>query len=116
MMAGAAEGGDVDDTVQSDLLIAPHHGSATSSSKAFLQAVSPRQIVIQAGRRNRYGHPAAEVTARYEEMGLAWSATTTCGMHVWSSEALANSPAPRHSAMALGWCWREAHTRYWQAP
>ena len=34
-----------------------HHGSATSSTAAFLAAVSPRDAVISVGRRNRFGHP-----------------------------------------------------------
>jgi competence protein ComEC len=40
----------------SRLLLAPHHGSRTSSSAAFLAAVAPRTVVVQAGYRNRFGH------------------------------------------------------------
>jgi hypothetical protein len=49
----------------SDVLIAPHHGSKTSSSAALLDAVRPSLVVVQAGYRNRFGHPAAEVLGRY---------------------------------------------------
>ncbi|POR04703.1 hydrolase [Alkalispirochaeta sphaeroplastigenens] len=41
-----------------------HHGSRTSSSKAFLKAVSPELVFYQAGRENRYGHPHGEVLLR----------------------------------------------------
>jgi competence protein ComEC len=53
-----------------DILKVPHHGSATSSSAEFIRAADPIAAVIQVGR-NRYGHPSAEVTARYEAAGIA---------------------------------------------
>ncbi len=56
-------------TVRADVLKAPHHGSATSSSPEFLAAVSPRIVVVCAGEGNRYGLPAAAVIARYEAAG-----------------------------------------------
>ncbi len=52
-----------------DLLKVGHHGSRTSSSSAFLAAVSPRWAVISAGRGNRYQHPSAEVVRRLERSG-----------------------------------------------
>jgi competence protein ComEC len=48
---------------------APHHGSSTSSSREFLQALAPRVAVISAGRGNRFGHPASAVLARYRDAG-----------------------------------------------
>jgi competence protein ComEC len=47
------------------LLKVPHHGSATSSSDALLDAVSPRVAVISCGPENAFGFPAKEVLARY---------------------------------------------------
>lgn len=72
--------GDIDKTVERalvnqgvlpkvDVLIAPHHGSKTSSSQAFLEAVQPQHIVISAGFKNRYGHPHAQVLKRYQGVG-----------------------------------------------
>ncbi|HEY2929716.1 ComEC/Rec2 family competence protein, partial [Piscinibacter sp.] len=46
------------DALKSDVLVVPHHGSKTSSTAAFLDAVQPRDAVFQAGYRNRFGHPA----------------------------------------------------------
>lgn len=50
--------------LQSEVLVAPHHGSKTSTSPEFLEAVNPAFYVIQAGYRNRYGHPHQEVLRR----------------------------------------------------
>jgi len=47
------------------LLLAPHHGSATSSSEKFISAVSPKYAVISAGKYNRYHLPAKSVVTRY---------------------------------------------------
>lgn len=54
-----------------DWLVAGHHGSRTSSSAAFLQALAPRAAVISRGRHNAYGHPSAEVLARFSALGIA---------------------------------------------
>jgi competence protein ComEC len=44
---------------------APHHGSATSSTAAFIEAAHPAAVVFSAGRGNRFGHPIPAVAARY---------------------------------------------------
>lgn len=48
-----------------DILVAPHHGSGTSSSPAFIDLLSPRRVVFSAGYRNRYRHPQQGVVERY---------------------------------------------------
>jgi competence protein ComEC len=58
------------DVLRADVLLAPHHGSGTSSTPAFLQAVGPSVGIFQVGYRNRYRHPKREVYARYGEMGI----------------------------------------------
>lgn len=73
-------------TLQADLLVAPHHGSRTSSSAAFLAAVAPRGVVIQAGYRNRYGHPAAPVVQRYAALDAVVQATPQSGAVHWRGE------------------------------
>lgn len=54
-----------------DLLLAPHHGSATSSLPEFLDAVDPAIAIFQVGYRNRYRHPNARVLERYVARGIA---------------------------------------------
>lgn len=51
------------------VMLAPHHGSATSSTRALLDAAAPDLAVISAGRGNRYGHPHAAVLDRYRAVG-----------------------------------------------
>ena len=51
--------------LKSDVLLVPHHGSRTSSTQGFIDAVAPRTAVVTAGYRNRFGHPATDVMARY---------------------------------------------------
>ncbi|MCL1486253.1 MAG: hypothetical protein MH186_12645 [Marinobacter sp.] len=51
------------------VLLAPHHGSKTSSSDVLIQALSPDTVIYTAGYRHRYGHPHPQVTRRYELAG-----------------------------------------------
>jgi competence protein ComEC len=73
--------------VKADLLLVPHHGSKTSSSDAFLDAVQPRLAWVQAGYRNRYGHPAAEVLQRYEKRSIVVRDSPHCGAMRWRSDS-----------------------------
>jgi len=52
----------------SDILISPHHGSKTSSSKRFIDAVSPNYVMITNGYLNRFGHPKPVIQQRYEDV------------------------------------------------
>jgi competence protein ComEC len=61
-----------------DVLVAPHHGSAGSSSTALLMAARPRDAVISVGR-NRYGHPAPEVLLRLAAVGARVHITSEGG-------------------------------------
>ncbi len=65
--------------LHSTVLIAPHHGSKTSSTPDFLQQVSPELIVIPAGRLNRFGFPHPEVLARYQQIHSQWLNTAEQG-------------------------------------
>jgi competence protein ComEC len=80
----------------------PHHGSRTSSTAAFLDAVQPRAAVFQAGYRNRFGHPAPDVLERYRARGIEIHTSPDCGAWRWEARA-----APE------GVCQRDAVRRYW---
>jgi competence protein ComEC len=57
-------------SLRADVLLAPHHGSGTSSTAAFLAAVEPQLGIFQVGYRNRYRHPKREVYERYGSLGI----------------------------------------------
>lgn len=87
------------------LLLAPHHGSASSSSPVLLNTLQPRWVVVQSGYRNRFGHPAPVVVERYNARGIRWVDSPRCGAATWRSDA----------PEALR-CEREAVRRYWHHP
>jgi len=88
--------------LKADVLLLPHHGSKTSSSPAFLDAVAPAQAIVQAGYRNRFGHPAAPVLERLRARGIAVLDSPHCGAYTWSSDL-----------SQLGACTRVQGLRYW---
>lgn len=51
-----------------DWLLAPHHGSRSSSSMVLLQALAPRAVLISRGWHNAFGHPHPTVLARYRSL------------------------------------------------
>ncbi|MCP8967188.1 DNA internalization-related competence protein ComEC/Rec2 [Ectobacillus ponti] len=56
--------------LRTDVLKAGHHGSETSTTAAWLQALQPRIAVISAGQKNRYGHPHVPVLKRLQELNV----------------------------------------------
>ncbi|MES2635270.1 MAG: DNA internalization-related competence protein ComEC/Rec2 [Pseudomonadota bacterium] len=91
--------------LRADVLLVPHHGSKTSSTPDFLDAVAPSHAIVQAGYRNRYGHPASVVMDRYRERAIPVTASPACGAATWESA--------RASAVA---CHRASEPRYWRYP
>ncbi|NJM31978.1 MAG: DNA internalization-related competence protein ComEC/Rec2 [Limnobacter sp.] len=57
-------------SLQAQVLVVPHHGSKTSSTPGFLQAVQPRLAIVQSGWKNHYGHPHQQVMQRYVLRGI----------------------------------------------
>ncbi len=93
--------------LRSELVLVPHHGSRTSSSEPFLDAVAPRIAIAQAGYRNRFGHPAAAVVERYRRRGTEWHDSAACGAFRWPVARAGSGPGTR------GECERERVRRYW---
>jgi competence protein ComEC len=95
--------------VQATILKAPHHGSHTSSSEAFLRAVGPSVVMFSVQRDNRFGHPNPAVLARYEALGARVFRTDehgaitvrTDGRSVWIEPAI-GEPAMLSAPLAYG--------------
>ncbi|NNG25447.1 DNA internalization-related competence protein ComEC/Rec2 [Telluria aromaticivorans] len=66
-------------SLRADVLLAPHHGSGTSSTTGFLAAVNPGIGIFQVGYRNRYRHPKREVYERYRARGIRRIRTDEAG-------------------------------------
>ena len=62
-----------------DLLVAPHHGSRTSSSQALIQWAAPQRVVFSAGYRHHFGHPHPSVVSRYRDFGTQVFTTADLG-------------------------------------
>ncbi|MCZ8015868.1 MAG: DNA internalization-related competence protein ComEC/Rec2 [Limnobacter sp.] len=69
--------------LQSRVLVAPHHGSKTSSTEPFLKAVQPEIALIQAGWQNQFGHPHPQVITRLKFMGTDVYNTAQNGAMKW---------------------------------
>jgi len=91
--------------MRATVLLAPHHGSLTSSSPVLLNTLQPAWIVVQAGHLNRFNHPSPRVLARYRQRDIPWVASPDCGAATWRSD----QPQRMH-------CHRHAQRRYWHHP
>ncbi|MDX1251703.1 MAG: DNA internalization-related competence protein ComEC/Rec2 [Gammaproteobacteria bacterium] len=90
------------------ILVAPHHGSKTSSTQDFLDAVRPEYVLFPAGYRNRYGHPKPEVVARYRAMGVKMYDSAHHGAITFRLDAKG-----RVTSLET---YRQSGRRYWHAP
>ncbi|WP_101103493.1 ComEC/Rec2 family competence protein [Macromonas bipunctata] len=90
--------------LRATVLLAGHHGSRSSNSAAWLDALQPAWVLVQSGRHNPHGHPHPDVVARWQRRGVPWVNSPGCGAAVWRSHA------PQQVQ-----CQRERAPRYWHA-
>ncbi len=88
--------------LKADVMLVPHHGSKTSSSLEFLQAVQPKYALIPVGYKNQYGHPKDAVLQRYRELGLTVLRTEYDGAITF-----------RLGGTLLPHCYRWVRQRFW---
>ena len=86
-----------------DVVLAPHHGSTTSSGSALVRAVEAKHVIAQVGHMNRFGHPAPTVQARWRAAGAHFWRTDQHGAVVVRSE---------RRGLGVEACARATH-RYW---
>ncbi|MBL4827490.1 MAG: DNA internalization-related competence protein ComEC/Rec2 [Spongiibacteraceae bacterium] len=90
--------------LRAKVLIAPHHGSATSSSWPFIRSVNPEHVVISSGYRNQFGHPKEQIVKRYLQLNATVHRTSVqgaIGFQVKKGQLLAVSH------------YRERYQHYW---
>jgi competence protein ComEC len=87
-----------------DWISVPHHGSRSSSSEILLDAAAPAWASVQAGYRNRFGHPDPEVLSRYLARGVHVIRSDESGMAQWRFGA--DGAVDLHR-------WRASAHRYW---
>lgn len=91
-----------------DVLLAPHHGSRTSSTRAFVDAVQPGVVIHSAGWRHHFRHPRPEVVARYAAAGATQYVTGQGGaISVWRDPRSGRIEVREHRSEAA---------RFWNAP
>lgn len=85
------------------IVVAPHHGSKTSSHAGFVDAVQPQYVLFPVGYRNRYRHPHPTVVERYRETGAHLYDSPTSGAIEFRFDALGTHVTT----------YRAAQRRYW---
>ncbi len=90
-----------------DIIVAPHHGSKTSSSMNFLQAVAPGYVLFAVGYRNRFHFPSPEVIKRYRKVGAISSATDAAGAISFDISSVGDIRGPLK--------YRKLHPHIWRA-
>jgi competence protein ComEC len=88
-----------------EVLVAPHHGSRTSSSAELIAAVGPRLVLFSTGFRNRYGFPKPDIIARYRQQGARPLDTARAGAIEIDTDADGYSLRT----------WRGAARRFWHS-
>lgn len=91
--------------LRADVLVAPHHGSKTSSTGDFIEAVRPRHVLFPIGYRNHYGFPHPSVLARYRQQGVRVWDSAGHGAITIRLDAQGNLSEPE--------AWRVRASRYW---
>jgi competence protein ComEC len=89
-----------------DVVVVPHHGSATSSSPSFVSAVGAQYAIVSAGFANRWGFPRPEVRERWQQGGAAVLVTGDVGAVTVELDAAGVAVSAE----------RDGRHRYWQAP
>jgi competence protein ComEC len=93
------------DDLAAQVMVAPHHGSKTSSTAEFVIAVQPRYVLLPLGYLNRFGFPHVNVVARYQKVGAKWFATGYHGALTVTIGATDDVSPPTQ--------YRLQHARYW---
>ena len=87
------------------LLVAPHHGSKTSSTAEFVTMLEPENVIFSAGYRHHFGHPHPQVVGRYQAAGSRMWSTAEHGAisFVWDQSGRAKVVSARRDEWRVWW-------------
>jgi competence protein ComEC len=91
--------------LHSTILLAPHHGSANSSTPDFVAAVAPQFVLFSTGYLNRFHFPNAAVVARYQQIGAQIYNTAFTGAIIFKIKPHASMQAPQLYRLSQGHFW-----------
>ena len=110
----------VNTILKSDVLIAPHHGSKTSSTVDFVRAVGAKHSLFTVGYLNRFKHPKPMIEKRFEDSGSLTYRSDYQGaiiINVNKAQIVKNGETQRDKQRVLGAVqvesWRKTHPKYW---
>lgn len=98
----------LDRSLKASIILAPHHGSRSSSSYALIRAVAPDWVIYNSGHNNRFGHPHPKVVERYQEFAVEPVYTARAGA--------VRFRLGRHDQAEQLWGWRARNRRFWHEP
>lgn len=87
------------------ILVAPHHGSKTSSTVSFIDEVNPKYVLFSAGYLNQYHHPHPDIIKRYDKFNAKWYDTASSGSITFDILADSDLNPPKE--------YRLTQQRYW---
>lgn len=93
------------ESLQSTIIVAPHHGSKTSSSFSLLKNVNPKYVVFSSGYQNSFNHPSEEIVTRYGQFAASAVSTASSGMISFTLEPGRAIEIPQR--------YRAENSRYW---
>lgn len=92
--------------INADILIAPHHGSKTSSHKRFIEAVSPDYVIFSSGYLNQFNHPHPDIVKLYTNSGTISLNTAETGSISWI--------IGEDDVLPEAILYRQANNRFWR--
>jgi len=95
-----------------EVLVAPHHGSLTSSTTEFVKSLAPKYVVFSSGYRNRFNFPRPAIISRYLQqdstlMNTAWKGAIICR---WSPKAKFEGCTSLRNYYWGKWHWNDKHS------
>ena len=98
------------DSLKADIMVAPHHGSQSSSHTDFIQAVAAKYIIFASGYKNRFHHPSDKVVARYAKTNARLLDSANHGAIQFDIGAQSGISEPRRFRQILSRHWNRSGT------